>query len=130
MNSIYLVLPGSIRSKKNSKIISTRGKFPRAFPSKAYKRWEVDARGEILRFKAQFGYRTDLLTKLNIHIKALFYYSGPEPDLSGCCESVGDCLQSMVYENDKQIYSWDGSRKIRVPVGQERTEVWITEFKE
>jgi len=130
MNSIYLCLPGSIRSKKNSKIISTRGKFPRAFPSKAYKKWEDNARAEVLIYKSHFGYRPDLVTKLNVHIKAVFYYSGPEPDLSGCLESIGDCLQSLLYENDKQIYSWDGSRKIRVPVGQERTEVWITEFKE
>lgn len=129
MNAIYFCLPGSIRSKKNSKIISTRGKFPRAFPSKAYTRWEAGARAEAIKQRGSQGYTRNLLSQ-KISMKALFYYSGPEPDLSGCKESIGDCLEGIIYVNDKQIYSHEGSTKIRVPVGQERTEVWITEFKE
>jgi Holliday junction resolvase RusA-like endonuclease len=35
------------------------------------------------------------------------------PDLSGVMESIGDCLEGIVFMNDQQIVSWDGSRLYR-----------------
>jgi len=101
-----LFLPKSIRSKKNSKRIYARGKFKQVLPSKAYVEWEREARIFVIK---QIGYNFKLLEE-ELSINAQIYYKGQRPDLSGCFESIGDCLESIVYKNDRQIVSWDGSR--------------------
>jgi len=103
---INLTLPGSIRSKKNSKRIVGRGKRKFIIPSSAYLKWEKEARKAIM-LQLKFGFEP--LT-IPIVARVLAYYKGQQPDLSGALESVGDCLEGLVYENDKQIISWDGSR--------------------
>ena len=64
-----------------------------------------------------------------IHVKALIYYKGPMPDLSGAMESVGDCLEGIAFKDDAQIRSWDGSRLIH-DLKNPRTEVFIETFNE
>ena len=100
-----VVLPGSIRSKKNSKRVFKKGKFTVVLPSKTYEKWENQARLSIA-----IQLRGHEPTEQNVHVRALIYYKGPRPDLSGCLESVGDCLEGFLWVNDKQIVSWDGSR--------------------
>jgi Holliday junction resolvase RusA-like endonuclease len=59
-----------------------------------------------------------------IHVEAVFYFKGPEPDLSGCCESIADAMEGILWANDKQIESWDGSRK-RHDLDNPRTEIRV-----
>jgi len=127
---IKLTLPGSIRSKKNSKRVFKRGKFTTVLPSTAYLAWEQEARIsaklELCHFDSPY-LNLDLPLKSDIHVKVVAYYKGQQPDLSGVLESVGDCLEGVVWENDRQIKSWDGSRLIHC-LGDPRTEVEIQEM--
>lgn len=59
------------------------------------------------------------------HVQVLVFYESHEPDLSGCLESVGDCFQKMIWKDDKQIVSWDGSRKYH-DKDNPRTEITVT----
>lgn len=127
---IQIVLPGSIRSKKNSKIPTIIGgkKKPRRaiiLPSKAYQTWEKAALSEV---KAQYPHLEPIIS--DVHVRAIAYIRGGLPDLSGMTESVGDCLEKAgVIQNDKQIKSWDGSRVLR-DKDNPRTEVEIKPYKE
>lgn len=97
-----------------------RGKYPTVLPSKAYEVWEKQAR---LAMAIQLrGYKP---TVEDVHVNAQIYYKGPRPDLSGALESLGDCCESYIWENDRQIVSWDGSRLFHDIVNP-RTEILIT----
>lgn len=127
MSEIRIVLPGSVKSKKNSKQVSSRGRGRRAvvLPSKAYAQWEGEAR----RAAAMQLYEINLpmhpvLKTEHLHIEAHCYCKGPLPDLSGALESIGDCLEGICYENDRQIVSWDGSR-VHHDKDNPRTEVIV-----
>ena len=104
MNEIRFTLSGSIRSKKNSKQVIMAGKRPMIIPSTAHKKWERRAREELWLYAKM----PPLICP--VHIEALFFCKGVLPDLSGAMESLGDCLEGIIYRNDKQIISWDGSR--------------------
>jgi len=124
---MQVVLPGSIRSKKNSKramIVGGVNKPKRAvlLSSKAYLKWENEARWE-----ARIQLRFTEMLQGPIAIRALFYYKGPRPDLQGAMESLADCLEGICYLDDKQIVSWDGSRLIH-DKSNPRTVVEITEL--
>ena len=105
---LELYLPGSIRSKKNSKRIYARGKMKKVLPSLAYMEWEKEARISVNQQLLGSVYEIRLLTG-PVYVNAQIYYKGQQPDLSGCLESIGDCLEGIIWENDKQIVSWDGS---------------------
>jgi Holliday junction resolvase RusA-like endonuclease len=94
-------------------------------PGKPYQAWENEAR------KAVMMQRPVMRTPGDgpIEIRVTVYYKGNRPDLSGCLESVGDCLQGLVYEDDGQIESWDGSRVIH-DKDNPRTVVVIKEIVE
>lgn len=117
MHSFKIILPGSIRSKKNSKRIFARGKFKTVLPSKSYCEWEKQARDAV---KLQ-DYQ---IMEGPISVEAHIYYKGPQPDLSGCLESIGDCLENIIWDNDRQIISWDGSR-LHHEINNPRTEVIV-----
>jgi len=106
---IELYLPGSIRSKKNSKRIYARGKMKMVLPSLAYLKWEKEARISVNQQLLGSVYEIRLLT-VQVHVNAQIYYKGKQPDLSGSLESIGDCLEGIIWEDDSQIESWDGSR--------------------
>jgi len=117
-----ITLPGSIRSKKNSKRIFSRGKFKTVLPSKAYCLWEKEARLVailLLRGTLEAPFGGDIK-----NVKVTAYYKGQQPDLSGCLESCGDCLEGLVWQNDKQIIAWDGSRLYH-DLKNPRTEVEV-----
>lgn len=123
MEKIKITLPGSIRSKKNSKIATIIGgvnKPSRAMilPSNAYKKWEAVARQH-----AAFQYPGEPITD-RVAVTARIFYKGQRPDLSGCLESVGDCLEGLVWGDDKLIESWDGSR-LEKDNANPRTEVEV-----
>jgi Holliday junction resolvase RusA-like endonuclease len=117
-----ITLPGSIRSKKNSKRIYARGKFKTVLPSKAYCAWEKQARLVailLLRgtLEAPFGGPIK-------NVKVTAYYKGQQPDLSGVLESVADCLEKIIWTDDKNIIAWDGSRLYH-DLKNPRTEVEV-----
>lgn len=117
-NEIRFTIPGSIRSKKNSKRIFSYGKFKRVLPSVAYEKWQAEARSW------KFLFAPKELIKAPVSVEAKIYYSGKQPDLSSCLESIGDCLEGVVWENDKQILSWDGSR-LHHDLKNPRTEIVV-----
>lgn len=118
MKELKIILPGSIRSKKNSKRIFARGKFKQVLPSKAYCEWEEKARA--------VNWKNAIVPPLTLPVlvEAQIYYFGPQPDLSGCLESIGDCMEGIIWENDKQIISWDGSR-LHHDKANPRTEITV-----
>lgn len=89
-------------------------------PSKAYEKWEKAARLYV------WGTGKAMIPPLTcpISIEAHFYFKGQRPDLSGCLESIGDCLEGILYADDAQIESWDGSR-VHHDKARPRTEVVI-----
>jgi len=121
---ITLTIPGSIVSKKNSKIACMIGgkncpRRPMILPSKAYSKWEKQGREALLWQKWP-----DIPLTCSVHVNAHFYYKGNKPDLAGAMESISDCLQGIVWANDGQIVSWDGSRTHH-DLKNPRTEVSI-----
>ena len=134
MPQITLTVPGSVVSKKNSRIACMIGgkhcpRRPMILPSKAYSKWEKLARKEAW---AQIVYACSLpANKLpcfpfadSVHVNAHFYYKGNKPDLAGAMESISDCLQGIVWADDGQIVSWDSSRTHH-DLKNPRTEVSI-----
>lgn len=118
-------IPGSVVSKKNSKRPGWIGgkNVPRRLillPSKAYKKWEKQARLSLIG-------KVSPVHNSPLWVKAIFYYKGNRPDLSGACESIGDCLQGFIWDSDAQIESWDGSRLIH-ELKNPRTELTVREF--
>jgi len=129
---IRVTLPGNIRSKKNSKrlisipIKGQHGKTrPMALSSTAYLLWEKAAR-EAVREQLFYANLSDSEFPFGcpVSVKAVAYCKGVLPDLSGALESVGDCLQGVIWKDDKQIVSWDGSRVYRDKEYQ-RTEIEV-----
>jgi Holliday junction resolvase RusA-like endonuclease len=110
MPRIELTLPGSIRSKKNSKRIFSVGRFKKVLPSSAYTAWEQRARESWYDAVRQGDAQFMRPLTCPVHVSAQIYYKGPRPDLSGCLESIGDCLEGILWADDTQIESWDGSR--------------------
>ena len=119
---ISITIPGTIRSKKNSKRIFARGKFKTVLPSIAYLKWEKAARAEAL---IQIPKNSNFPVQENVHVTVHAHYKGQRPDLSGVLESVGDCFEGILWENDRQIVSWDGSR-LSHDLENPRTEITLT----
>jgi hypothetical protein len=120
MNEIHLSIPGSVRSKKNHPRIFRHGRKSIRMPSCAYETWEKQSRLFL------WASRKVLIPPLTcpVHIEAHFYIKGPLLDLSGAMEGLADMIQGVLIANDKQIYSWDGSRVHR-DKDNPRTEVII-----
>jgi Holliday junction resolvase RusA-like endonuclease len=89
-------------------IIKTKQGRMIAIPSQAYTKWEKASRKAILYQLA--GHVPAWVWTEKLHVKVTAYYKGAKPDLSGVLESVGDCCESILWSNDANIESWDGSR--------------------
>lgn len=140
---IHLTLPGSIRTKKTGQKVISMPKYKESLnkhfwpkmgwqfcyhqiiPGTPYEKWEPEARLAV-RTQLPLGFR--IITE-SVSVKMLAYFKGAKPDLSGCEESIGDALEGLVWENDRQIASWDGSMCIH-DLKNPRTEVWVDEFKD
>jgi Holliday junction resolvase RusA-like endonuclease len=137
---VRLILPGSVRSKKNSKqpvpipakgktrikaLIGNQWRYAQIVlqPSKAYRAWEKEAR-----WAAKTQYKAPPVEH-DVHVQIHAYYKGRMPDLSGAKESVGDCLEGILWKDDRQIRSWDGSRLYH-DLKNPRTEVIVREYHE
>jgi len=109
-----ITIPGTVRIKKNSRRIVKAGKFKKIIPSKAYLEWESYARSFLTDqlSNVEWSEENPLPIGEPISVKAICYYKGQKCDLSGALESVGDCFEGILWKNDKQIVSWDGSRLI------------------
>ena len=118
-NKLCFTIPGTIRIKKNSRRIYGFGKFKKVLPSKAYMEWETQARARFVFEHFQFP-----VIQTPCHVQAMFYYRGPEFDLHGAMESLADAMEGLLYEDDKLIVSWDGSRKERDKLNP-RTEITV-----
>jgi Holliday junction resolvase RusA-like endonuclease len=59
----------------------------------------------------------------------MIFYKGNQPDIQGAFESIADMMEGVIYENDEQIESWDGSRRIHDKINP-RTEIEVMEFAE
>lgn len=105
MRGFILIIPGSPRTKKNHRIRTKQGK---SLPPKAFTEWEKAAEWEAKIQLRKFKVNTPITT--DVYVSAVGYYRGPRPDLSGFLEGVGDCFEGIVWKNDRQIISWDGSR--------------------
>ena len=120
---IKLTLPGSVRSKKNSKRVFSCGRFKKVLPSLAYEKWQ----GEVQRcvfFYLLTNVKFEYPMSCPVSVEAHFYYSGSRPDLSGALESIGDCMQGILWVDDSQIESWDGSR-MHHDMKNPRTEIIV-----
>jgi Holliday junction resolvase RusA-like endonuclease len=113
-----ITIPGSVRSKKNSKRIFARGPFKKVLPSKAYEAWEKQARQSL------WGKAIVPPISSPCSVKAVFFYKGPKPDLTAGMEAIADCLQGIIWADDGFIESWDGSRMVH-DLENPRTEVEV-----
>ena len=120
MKEIHLTIPGSIRSKKNHPRIFRHGRKNFRLPSCAHEAWQKQA--HLFLYASRMVINPPLTCP--VHVEAHFYCKGQLLDLSGAMESIADCLEGLIYENDRQIYSWDGSR-VHHDKANPRTEVVI-----
>ena len=127
MESVKITIPGTLRIKKNNKRIYGNGKFKKVLPSKAYLDWEMKARWLIFGAIGHEEHRIFPL-KIDLHVEVKVYYKGLQMDLSGAMESIGDCLEGVIWKNDKQIKSWDGSRLFH-DKDNPRTEIVVRRFE-
>jgi Holliday junction resolvase RusA-like endonuclease len=90
-----IIISGRIPSKKNSKIMVCRGKFPMLLPSQKYTEWHKDA---VIQLKGKS------IIKSN-KIKLTFYPPDKRPaDLSNKTESIMDLLVDCGLIEDDNWY--------------------------
>ena len=143
---IKLIIPLNVRSKKNShklipipvkresswKFVYKKGGMknvlPMTVPSDAYIKFDKEFKSFLKTIEVDKS-----LFNEKVSIKALFFFKGQRPDLSGSAESLGDLLEGIYYENDRQIESWDGSRVYHISESENdmpRIEIEIKKFGE
>ena len=74
MPELMLVLPGSIRSKKNSKMVIKAGGRWIIIPSTAYRKWEKQAR------KCSIEQGGNRKLTCDVHVKVSAFYKGTNHD--------------------------------------------------
>ena len=128
---IKLIILGQAPSKKNTHR-SMYSKSKRRFiiaPSAAYLEWENLA---ILQLMHQMNHQgIETITK-PVHVKFLIYRAGKaRVDLSNLIQSCEDALERAgIIENDFQIESLDGSRRIiGVKPGDAKAEIYVEVVK-
>ena len=120
---IELVLKGRPITKKNSQIpIITKTGKRFIIQSKQYRQYEKDCLRQL-----DFLYHGQPLTG-RIHLEA--YYHMPtlfKPDLLNLLAATSDILEkAKVIENDKLIYSVDGSRVMEKDKDNPRVEIFLS----
>jgi hypothetical protein len=104
--TLSLIVPGAIRLK-NHFVKAGLSNSPEE-DADAYLKWRTAARIWAL-------YSIDSKTfplKEACKIEVRIYYDGKRPDLAECLESIGDCFQKILWLDQQQITSWDGSKMI------------------
>ena len=123
MKKVNLVLEGRPITKKNSQIpIITKTGKRFIIQSKQYRQYEEDCLRQL-----DFLYHGQPLTG-RIHLEA--YYHMPtlaKPDLLNLLAATSDILEkAKVIENDKLIYSVDGSRVMEKDKDNPRVEIFLS----
>lgn len=123
---------GQAPSKKNTHESKWSYKHKRFViaPAKKYMYWENAA---VLQLKSQKKNGVDYPVTGKLHVKIMIYRRhNYKPDLSNLIQSVEDALEKAgIIENDNQIESLDGSRRILgVSEGVQRAEIEIRKFME
>lgn len=117
---ITITIQGRLIPKKNAKRVVPGVNRP--VGSKRWKFYEASARWDI-----RSQYRGALLPG-DVHARVIYYPPDRrQPDLSAVLETVGDLLEGLVYVNDRQIVSWDGSRILAPDRGNPRAVVEVRE---
>lgn len=127
MTTLTLILPGTIRSKKNSreprkgktktgKIYKFNGK------SDAYIAWEARAQ-QAARSMLNEMHIKPMAHDFKLTIKA--FMKGNLMDLDAVHTSVMDCLQGIVWVNDKQVKRFSGDSFVEREAKFPRTEVTV-----
>jgi len=115
-----VIIQGRLTPKKNSKRVVPGVERP--VGSKRWKFFEASARWDI-----RSQYRGALLPG-DVHVRVSYYPPDRrQPDLSAVLETVGDLLEGIVYANDRQVVSWDGSRILAPDRGNPRCVVEVLE---
>jgi hypothetical protein len=104
--TLSLIVPGAIRLKNHS-VKAGSSNSPEG-DADACLKWKTAARIWAL-------YSIDSRAfpfKNACSIEVRIYYDGKRPDLAECLESIGGCFQGILWLDQKQITSWDGSKLI------------------
>ena len=122
-------------TKKNSPEIGFVGKDkkPRIVPSREWRRWLKDVELEVLDWDG-------LVIRDYVNVRAHVYRKKKLGDACGFYQAIGDYLQmcstcnkkkcscgleTYILADDRQISSWDGSRRMK-DADNPRIELWIT----
>lgn len=125
---MLFTIEGQCPAKKSSHVIRRKGSRSWIAPDDEYQAWELDAAKQLMCQKVELGMMEALTHP--VHVKFLIYRSGVgRADLTNLIQSCEDALEKgAVILNDYLIESTDGSRRIPVPVGEERIEIEIRPF--
>jgi Holliday junction resolvase RusA-like endonuclease len=126
---ITLILPGTIRSKKNSREPRTMktktGKLIKFMgASKKYREWETRARQAAETLLKEIGITGPLEGEYRLEVKV--YMKGPLLDLDAAHTAVQDALEGIVWKNDKQVKRYSEESGVWRDKAYPRTEVVIT----
>jgi Holliday junction resolvase RusA-like endonuclease len=128
---VFFTIFGQTPAKKNTHQIRKKGSRTWIAPDDNYATWEKDAVSQLWVKKVEKDL-TFLPLKGPIEAKFLVYRkTNQRVDLSNLIQSIEDALERAdIIENDFQIESYDGSRRILgVPSGTERAEIFLKEFE-
>lgn len=127
-NTITLILPGTIRSKKNSRekhyTKTKTGKLVQfSAASKKYRAWEVRARQAAQQTLHSIGILSPLECEVKLTVKA--YMKGNLLDMDAAHTSVMDCLEGYAWKNDRQVKRYSEDSGVWRDTQYPRTEVTI-----
>ena len=116
-----IILTGRIISKKNSRNIFFKNNKQVNIPSPAYKRFQLDAGYQLLKYKKP-------MLSTNLRIDYVFYFKGNMgADGDNLQASVNDILQNFgIIQDDRLIKEWTG--KIVAGCPDWKTEIVIEEI--
>ena len=130
---ITLILPGTVRSKKNSRekhyTKTKTGKLIQfSAASSSYRAWEMRAQQSARQQLANYGIMNPTDQQIKLTIRA--YVKGPAPDLDAVHTAVMDCLEGIAWTNDKQIQRFSENSFIRGDKKYPRTEVMFERLED
>lgn len=127
-SKIFLILPGTIRSKKNSRqkhySKTKTGKLIQfSAASDSYRAWEQRARQAAQDQMNISGIIYPMICKFKLTVKA--FMAGNLMDLDAVHTAVMDALEGVVWKNDRQIAQFSDQSCVVSEKAYPRTEVII-----
>ena len=116
---INIIIKGRIPSKKNSKIIVCRGKFPLLLPSKKYQEWHKEATSQIKRLVPEKPIESCSV------ILTLYAPDKRKADLTNKAESIMDLLVDNSFLLDDNWFVVKSLRLIFGGVDRENPRVIV-----